>query len=178
MDKKVMSKYWWAMILRGILAILFAILALFWTGFTLELLVLVFGAFVLVEGIVSIFGSVGAAEAHKEWWAYLLRGILGIVVGLLILFWSGITAAVFVYLIAIWAVLMGIIELWMSSKFIEGIPGKWAVTTVGILSILVGIIIMIFPYSSLIIITWLIGIFALISGISLIVFGFQIKNPA
>lgn len=178
MGKKAMSKYWWAMIMRGILAILFAMLALFWTHFTLELLVLVFGAFVLVEGIISVFGSIGAAEEHKQWWTYLLRGLLGILIGLLILFWPGITVIVFVYLVAIWAVLMGIMEIWVGSKLLEEVSGKWALTTIGVISIIVGIIIMIMPYASLTIITWLVGIFALISGIGLIIFGLQIKNPS
>ena len=176
MGKSVMKKYWWSIVVRGIAAVLFAILAIFWTKFTLELLLTVFGVFILVDGIVSIFGGINAAKEHHEYWLYVLRGIVGILLGMITIFWPGITGLFLAYIIAIWAILIGFMEIWISSKFTHEVDGKWIMTTSGVLSIIIGIIILIFPSTSLITITWIIGLFALIFGVGAITFGFQVKK--
>jgi len=176
MAKNALQKYGTPMITRGIIGILFALLLLFWTKEVLEVLVFIFGFFVLLDGIVSIIGAFGAKGEHEEWWIYLLRGIIGIIVGVLIFTWPGVTALVLIYFIAIWTILMGAFELWLSSKILKDTAGKGILTVVGIVSIVIGLFFVIAPYSSIITVTWLIGLFVLISGISLIVFGTQIKN--
>ena len=176
MSKSVLAKYWWTLVLRGIVAILFALLCLFWTKDILNLLVILFGVFILIEGLVSIFGAVNAAKEHNEWWIYVLRGLAGIILALMVFFWPEITAVILVYFIAIWAIVMGAIELFLSSKFVKEISMKWILTGIGVFSLVIGLIILFFPYTSLLTIVWVIGLFTLISGIGLIAFGLQVKK--
>jgi len=176
MTKNILAKYWWALVIRGLAAILFALLCLFWTKDVLNLLVILFGVFIFIEGLVTIFGGFNASKEHSEWWIYLVRGLAGMFIGLLVFFWPAITAAVLVYLIAVWAIVMGIIELLLSSKFVKEISMKWILTFIGIFSLAIGFIILFYPYTSLLTIVWIIGLFTLISGIGLIAFGLQVKK--
>lgn len=164
------------MIFRGIIAILFAILALFWTQDTLRILVILLGVYILIDGLISIFGSIGAKVDHGQWWLYLLRGIVEIIVAILVFSWPAITLAILVYLVAIWAIVSGIVELCVAPKMGPDAAGKSILITIGIISLLFGIIVLFLPGASLIVITWLIGLYALVAGIALIAFGSQLKR--
>lgn len=177
MTINMLSKYWWAIVLRGSLAVVFALILLIWTKDTLSILVIIFGLFVLIEGLISIFGAIGASkDNHSDWWGAHLRGLIGIIVGFVMLLWPIETVVVFTYMVALWALLMGVLEIWLSTKIVREFAGRSVVLTLGILSLLIGIIIFILPYGSLMTIIWIIGIFCLITGISNIIFGFQVKN--
>jgi len=176
MTRSTLKKYWWAITSRGLLAILFAIFVLFWTKGVLELLILMFGLFVLASGLINIFSAFGAKGEHDQWWVYILKGIFEIVIGIITFTYPAITAVFLVYLIAIWALILGIVEMWLSSTIIKEVAERWVLTTMGIFSIIIAILFFIFPLSSIVTITWLIGLFALISGIGMVIFGLEIKR--
>src|SRR5215468_4102306 len=99
MDSKVVSRIWWSVVLRGVLAILFGIVAFFYTGQTLLALVYVFGVFAVLPGIVTLVAAVRAGEAHQRWGWLAASGLLGVVIGVVAFAWPGVTALVFVFLI-------------------------------------------------------------------------------
>lgn len=176
MTRSILKKYWWAITARGLVAILFALLALFWTKNVLEVLILIFGIFVLASGLLNIFGAFSARDAHEHWWVYILRGIFEIIIAVITFTYPEITAVFLVYLIAIWALVLGIIEIWLSSTIMKEIAERWILTTMGVFSIIIALLFFIFPLSSVVTITWLIGLFALISGIGMVIFGLEIRR--
>lgn len=176
MPKTTFADYWWTILIRGIVAVLFAVIALFWPGFTLELLILLFALYVLIDGILAIISAIKAAEHHKQWWLFLLEGIVGLTVGILTLIWPQITAVILVYLIAAWAIITGIFEMWAAFVAPFNTGNKVLLGIVGLLSVLIGMILVIHPFEGVIALVWIIGLYAFIVGILFIAFSFQVKN--
>ncbi len=176
MNKNVLSKYWGAILFRGILAILFGLVALFWTGITIEVLVILFALYALIGGVVSIIGSFMAMKDHSNWWMYLLQGIAGVVIGIMVFTWPAITVLILLYFVAIWAIISGIIEIIVSFSEKEEVIGKWVLGTTGIISLIIGFTLFFFPVVSIELLIWIIGVYALIFGVSLSILSFQIKK--
>lgn len=176
MDKKMMGRYWWIIMLRGIIAIIFAMLAIFWTGLTLEILVVLFAIFAIGEGIFAIFSAIEASKHHEKWGSFVLEGALGVIAGILIISWPGISVMIFVYLIALWALITGLVEILIGATAEINDTAKSMMVIVGVLSLILGIAMLVYPGITVAIMVWLMGIYALIAGIAMIVFSFQIKK--
>ena len=108
---RTITHYWWMILLRCIFAILFGIAAIIWPGPTIEVLVLLFGAYALVDGIFAVIVGIQQYGETQRWWAALLEGIAGIVLGVLTLVWPGTTATVLLAFIAAWAIVTGVFEI-------------------------------------------------------------------
>lgn len=173
-SEKKMAKHWWAVLLRGIVAILFGFVALFASGLTLNVLLILIVFFLIVGGLASIVGSLLATD-HKHWWIMLLNGLISIAVGIIIFSWPAITLLIMVALVAIWAILTGLFELFASLSASWAAPGKAMVALVGVLTIILGIVMLVYPGVTINVAVWLIGLYALIIGISLVFFGFKLK---
>src|SRR5512139_2152735 len=119
------TQNWWTFAVRGVVAVIFGVLALIWPGQALQALVLVFGAYALVDGIFAIFAGIAARGYFDRWWAVLLEGVAGIVIGLLTFFWPSITAFVLLYFIAAWALITGIFEIVTAIQLRREITGEW-----------------------------------------------------
>jgi len=172
---RILSRDWWIYVLRGILAIAFGLLALIWPGLTVGILVLLFGIYVIFEGILAL--SAAFRNRHRKvWWVLLLEGIAGIVVGLFAFIWPGLTAVVLLIFIAVWAILTGILEIGAALQLRKQFKGEWALLLTGILSILIGLILMINPGAGVLAVVWLIGIYAILFGVLLTILGFKAKN--
>lgn len=165
---------WWMFAVRGVLAIIFGGVALIWPGQTLQALVLVFGAFALVDGIFAVIAGIAARGTFDRWWALLLEGMVGIVIGLATFFWPGITALVLVYFIAAWALITGILEIVAAIQLRRVITNEWMYILGGLISILFGILLFVFPGSGAVSLVWMIGIYAIFFGISEIIFAFRL----
>lgn len=176
MKKGTLTRYSWAMIIRGIIAILFGVLALFWPDITIELLVFLFAFYVLFDGIIAIIAAISSMAHHKQWWAFLLEGLLGIAAGIFALILPAVTLFVLIYIIAAWAVITGLMEIIavFSVGWDEGT--KLLIGLAGLVSIILGLIIFLYPSASLLVLSWLIGIYALLFGILLMIFGVQVKK--
>jgi uncharacterized membrane protein HdeD (DUF308 family) len=173
----LLARNWWALALRGLAAILFGILAFAWPGITLFVLVIFFGAYMLVDGIFAIVAAVRAAGEQARWWLLLLEGILGVVAGLVAFFWPGLTALALLYLIAAWAIVTGIIEIVEAIRLRQEIVGEWALILGGALSVLFGVLLVVIPArAGLLSLTWLIGAYAVAFGVLLVILAFRVRN--
>jgi uncharacterized membrane protein HdeD (DUF308 family) len=170
------SRNWWMYALRGLAAIIFGVVALIWPGLALQALVLVFGAYALLDGIFAILAGIAARGTFDRWWAVLLEGLAGVVIGLLTFFWPGITALVLLYFIAAWAIITGIFEIVAAIQFRRVITGEWMYILGGLLSIIFGILMFFFPGVGALGVVWLIGIYAIIFGITLIIFAVRLRS--
>jgi uncharacterized membrane protein HdeD (DUF308 family) len=166
MDTKIVSQMWWSLVLRGALAVLFGIVALFYTGQTLLALVFVFGFFALLNGILAIVAAVRAGEAHLRWGLLAFSGIIGVAAGLVSFIWPGLTALALVYIVASWAIITGVAEIAFALAVPEALPQPWLAGISGALSVLFGFLLAVWPRSGAVTLTWLLGIYAIAYGIS------------
>ena len=162
--------------LRGVVAIIFGVVAFAQPVQALQALVLVFGAYALVDGIFAVIAGIAARGYFDRWWAVLLEGMVGIVIGLLTFFWPNITALVLVYFIAVWALITGIFEIVVAIQLRRVITGEWMLILGGLLSIILGILLFVFPGAGAVSLVWMIGIYAIVFGISEIIFAFRLRG--
>jgi len=172
----IVFRHWWAVVLRGVIAILFGLMALTWPRPTLEILVIFFGAFALVSGIFAMVVALGDRGMHERWSMLLAEGVVGIGIGLITFFWPLITALILLYLIAIWAIVTGVMEIAVATWMHRTAGNEWMLLLGGITSLLFGLLLAALPGVGLLALTWLIGIYALVFGVLLVFLGFQRKR--
>ncbi len=165
------AKHWWVLLVRGILAVLFGVAVFAWPGPTLVALVFLYGAYALVDGVTALW--VGALS--HAWWL-VLSGVLGIAVGIGTFFYPGITAVALFCLIAAWAVIRGIFEIVAAIQFRREIRGEWVLILGGIFSIIFGVVLFAYPVPGVLVLAWLIGSYALVFGVTMIVLAFQLHG--
>jgi len=165
---------WWALALRGALAILFALVAFFWPGLTATVLILLFGAYVFVDGIFALIAGLRAARQQGRSAALLTEGVLNIVIAMLVFAWPEAALVALVYLIALWAIITGIALIAAGIALIRH-SGEWLLVLGGIPSILLGIVLFIEPEAGVIALSWWLGIYALLFGILLLSAAFRIR---
>ena len=173
-----LSRNWWVFLLRGIVGILFGVLAFMRPGITLGVLVLLFAFWALFDGVFSLISSIGAAEAKEPWWPLVFIGLLGIAAGIFTLRYPGVTTLTLLFVIAFWSIFRGIFEIIAAVRLREIIQGEWWLILGGIASIVFGVLLVTYPASGLLAVIWLIGLYAVIFGITQIMFGFRLKNLA
>jgi uncharacterized membrane protein HdeD (DUF308 family) len=166
---------WWALALRGALAILFALVAFFLPGITATALVLVFGAYALVDGIFALIAGLRAARHHGRSAPLLIEGILNLLIGMLVLLWPGAALVGLVYLIAIWAVVTGVLLIAAGIALIRH-SGEWLLILGGIISVLLGIVLFFAPGAGIVALSWWLGVYALLFGIALLMTAFRIRH--
>jgi uncharacterized membrane protein HdeD (DUF308 family) len=156
------ARRWWMVALTGLLALVFGITALVWPQLTLQSLVVVFGVFALIDGILALVMGIAARG-----WVPALAGIAGIIFGVLTIAWPNISGLVLLYLIAAWAVITGTLEILATIELRRMIGGDWLLIIDGALSIVFGLLLVAFPGPGAIGLVWLIGAYAIVSGILL-----------
>jgi uncharacterized membrane protein HdeD (DUF308 family) len=172
----VLAGNWWALALRGLFALLFGIAAFVMPGLTLAALVLLYGAYALVDGVFAVVASLAGRTFGTPWWAMLIRGLLGIAVGIVTFVWPGITELALLYIIAAWAVVTGGFEIAAAIRLRKEIEGEWLLVLSGALSVLFGLAMMVFPAAGALAIVWLLGSYAVIFGVLLLVLGFRLRS--
>lgn len=173
---RMLGENWWVLLIRGIVAILFGIMAFIWPGLTLRTLVLLFGAFALVDGIFGLFGAFSARSYESRWWVAALEAVASIIFGLLVFFWPGITALVLLYMIAAWAIVTGILEIIEAIQLRREIEGEFWLILAGLASVIFGVIVFLFPGAGALSVIWIIGTYAIIFGILLIMLAFRVRG--
>jgi uncharacterized membrane protein HdeD (DUF308 family) len=171
------SGHWWALALRGAIAILFGLAALLRPGIALEALILLFGAYALVDGVFSIVGVFGGTRSGTPRWILLVEGVAGILAGVIAFVFPILTAVVFLYLIAAWAIVTGIAEIATAIRLRQEIRGEWALIVGGVLSVLFGVLLgVVGPFAGLLSLIWLIGAYAIAFGVLLLVTAFRVRG--
>ena len=165
---------WWVVLLRGVVAIIFSILIFTRPIDSTGVLVFVFGAFALATGILAFVTGLSLIGRRGYWWALLIEGLIGIVIGLVAFFWPGITALALLVTIAVWAILSGIFQLVSALFGFEWASHRWLLAIGGILSLILGILLLANPLIGILTVTWLIGIYLLLFGIDQIILGIQL----
>jgi len=168
--------YWWSFFSRGIIAVLFGLVAIFLPGITLDILVLLVGAFFFVDGILSIIGSFGNRMVENRWWLSLLEGIAGVLVGILTIIWPAVTLVAIILMIAVWALITGVVEVVAAIRLRRFIINEWFLALCGILSILFGIVLLFNPGVGAITLVWILGTYAIFFGILLLSLGLKLKR--
>ena len=175
---QAIRRNWWMLALRGALAIIFGLIALLAPGIALLAFVYVFGIYALIDGIMAVYIAIRERGSLSRWAWVLFEGILGIIAGIVAFIYPGLTALVLLYIVAIWAVVTGIMEI-VTAIAIRGFTAReWTLGLAGILSILFGIVLFIFPGTGILSILWLIGVYSIVFGILFIVRAFQMRSWA
>ncbi len=161
-------QYWWVLALGGVFSILFGLAALVWPGLTLIILVWLYGFYALLYGIVQIVGMFRAIGQHRTWWPQLLLGLVSIGAGLFVLFNPGLGSLALLLVIAIWAIVLGTVEV------VTGITqANLLLVVMGVISVLFGLVLFANPFAGALALVWVIGVFATVRGIVLLVGAFQ-----
>src|SRR3989441_9390801 len=140
----VLARNWWARALRGVFTLLLGLAAFVLAGVTLAVFVALFGAYAVIDGVLAIIAGVRAAERHERWWSPVLKGLAGIVAGVLAFVWPALTALALLYLIAGWAIVTGILEI-VAAVHLHRAHGEWLLIPNGVLSVLFGFLVVIWP---------------------------------
>jgi uncharacterized membrane protein HdeD (DUF308 family) len=172
----IYGRYWWSFLLRGALATLFGLIAIFLPGITLEVMTIFLGAFLVVDGLVSFYVSLKGRGRGLNWGVLLLEGLLGIAVGVFTLIWPGITVLAIVLLVAFWAMVTGVLEIIAAVSLRNEIEGEWLLGLSGILSILFSVILFVNPGIGAVTLIWLIGIYAIVFGVAMIFLGLRLRK--
>jgi uncharacterized membrane protein HdeD (DUF308 family) len=170
----VVPRHWWALALRGVAAVVFGILAFTLPGMTLAVLVLLFGAYALVDGVLAIVSALRSSGEHL--WYLLFEGVLGIVAGVAAFAWPGLTALVLLFIIAVWAVLTGLLEVVAAVRLRKAIKNEWAWIAGGVVSVVFGLFMLISPGPGALAFVWLIGTYAIIFGITLFALAWEVRG--
>jgi uncharacterized membrane protein HdeD (DUF308 family) len=174
-DAELLARNWWAVTLRGVVAIIFGILAFVMPGVTLAALIVLFGAYALVDGVFNVIAAV-SGHGGARWWTLLVAGLVGIAAGLVTFFMPGLTALTLVYVIAVWAIVIGVLEIVAAVRLRAQITNEWWLGLSGVLSILFGIVVMVAPGAGALAMVLWIGAYAVIYGIALTVLGVQLRG--
>src|SRR5258706_6003976 len=172
-----LAKNWWLLLLRGIGAIIFGVLAFAWPGVTLLRLILFCGAFGLVDGVLAIIAAVTGGAPGPRWWLAIV-GLLGIAAGLLTFLMPGLSALVLLFFIAGWAIATGVVQIISAIQLRKEIDNEWLLILGGIISVLFGIGVMLAPGAGALALIWVIGTYAIIIGVLLVALAFRLKKHA
>jgi uncharacterized membrane protein HdeD (DUF308 family) len=172
----VFTSSWWALVLRGLTAIAFGVLAFLWPHLTVTVLIFLWGAYALIDGIFAIAAGIKSHGESKRWGVLLLEGLLSLAAGVLAFVLPGITALVLLIMIAAWAIVTGAFEIGAAIQLRKYITGEWLLALAGVASVLFGLALLINPKAGAIAVVWLIGAYAILFGLLLVALGFRLKG--
>ena len=172
-----LAKNWWLLLLRGIAAIVFGVLAFAWPGLTLLTLILLYGAYALADGVIAIIAAIKGDAPAARWWLAIV-GILGIAVGAFTFLLPGMTALILLFTIGGWAVAIGVFQIIGAIRLRKEIDNEWLLILSGVISVLFGVGIVAQPGAGALALVWIIGAYAIIAGVLYIGLAFRLKKHA
>lgn len=175
-ETELLAKYWWAIALRGAAGILFGILAFAMPVLTLAVLVLMFGAYALVDGILNVVAAVSGRSGARPWWALLLAGLVGIGAGLVTFLMPGLTALALAYVIGFWAIAIGVLEIIAAIRLRKVITNEWWLGLSGALAVVFGAVLILAPGPGALAMVLWIGAYAFVYGVFLLLLGFRLRR--
>lgn len=172
-----LAKNWWLLLLRGIAAIVFGVLALAWPGITLLSLVIVYGAYALVDGLFAIYAAITGGNTAPRWWLAIV-GVAGVLAGIIAFVNPIIFGLTLLMLIAAWAIVSGVFEIIGAIRLRKEIDNEWWLILHGVISVLFGLLLFASPASGAVGLIWVIGIYAILGGAILCALAFRLKKHA
>lgn len=173
-----LARDWWIIVLRGLVAVLFGVVAFVWPNLTLAALVLLFGAYVLVDGVLGLVVGLTRKSERRRWWVLALEGLAGIAVGVLTFLSPQVTALVLLYMVAAWAILTGALEIAAAIRLRKEIDNEVLLALSGFVSIALGVLLVLFPGAGAVSLIWMLGAYALVFGVILMALGFRLRARA
>jgi len=171
-----LSRWWWTFILRGLLAIAFGVLAFVAPVWGVAILVALFGAWALIDGVTNIWTGIRTRNVDRNWWLEILEGLVSVAVGVIAFAMPDFAAEVLVILIAVWAIVTGVFQIWAAIRLRERIRGEFWLGLAGVASILFGVILLVFPAAGALALVWLIGSGAIAIGVFLTILGWRLRG--
>jgi uncharacterized membrane protein HdeD (DUF308 family) len=173
---QILALNWWALALRGAVAIIFGLIAFLMPGVTLYALTILFGAYALIDGIVSLLAAFRSARQGEHWWTLLFEGVMGLGAAAVTAAWPGVTLVVLVFIIAAWAVVTGVFEIIAAMRLRRFISGEWLLVLAGIASILFGVLLFAAPATGAIVLAWWLGAYIFVFGILTLGLAFRLRR--
>jgi len=170
------ARWWWTFIIRGLVAVAFGVLAFLAPAWGIAVLVALFGAWALVDGVTGLVGGIRSRGRDRSWWLSILEGIVGIVAGVFAFLFPVAAAGALIFIIAAWAIVTGLFEIVAAIRLREQIRGEFWLGLAGVASILYGVVIYLFPAAGALSIVWLIGSFAIAFGVFLLILGWRLRR--
>lgn len=172
----LLARNWGWVMLRGVAALIFGLLTLFNPKLSLVALVILFGAYAVVDGVTTIVSAIANRHGERHWVALLLNGVVSLAIGIVTFLWPGITAFALLFLIAAWAVITGVTEIVTAIRLRSVIRNEWLLILAGALSVLFGIVLFMAPGAGALAVVLWIGAYAVVFGILLIILAFRLRN--
>ena len=173
---EALKRNWWVLVIRGVCGIAFGVIAFAYPGLALATLVILFGAWVLVDGVFRIVGATAGRTSDPDWGFHLIVGILGVVIGFLTFSAPGLTALILVIYIGAWALMIGAVEIALAIKLRRELKGEWLLVLMGLASIIFAVVLLWNPGPGALALLWLIASYAIVLGILAIIFGFRLRS--
>jgi uncharacterized membrane protein HdeD (DUF308 family) len=174
----MLARNWWVLLLRGIVAILFGILAFALPGISLASMILLFGAFCLADGLMAAWTAFSNRRQKENSWLLLIGGLVGIGVGLLTIFQPAVTALALLFYIAIWAIATGVVQVLTAIRLRQEIHNEWMLALAGLASVALGVLLMARPGPGALAVLWLIASYAIVFGLLLVVLALEVRRVA
>ena len=171
-----LGRNWWLLLVRGLVAIVFALLTWAQPGVSLAALVLVFGIYVLADGLLGVWSAIAKRRDNRHWWLLLLWGLVGIVVGVMTFIMPGITGLVLLMYIAAWAVITGVLQIVAAIRLRKEIKGEWLLILSGLVSVAFGVLLFLQPGAGALAVAWIIAAYALIFGVLMVLLAFKVRK--
>jgi uncharacterized membrane protein HdeD (DUF308 family) len=171
-----MAHNWWLVVINGIFGVIIGVAAFVWPGVTFQALVLLFGAFAFVDGVLGLAFGLWAASSDMEWWPLVLGGILGVVVGVLAVTRPTEVALALVFVLGTWAMLTGLLEIVAAIRLRKLISSEWLLGLGGVLSILFGVVVLAQPAAGALFVVYLFAVYAILGGLSQIGLGMRLRG--
>jgi len=173
---KILSRFWWMILLRGVVAVIFGIMIFTSPGLSLLSLVFLFGGYAFIDGVGNVVTAIAGRDEQENWWVLLLAGLAGVGVGLLTFFRPGVTALVLLFYIAIWAITTGVLQIVAAIRLRKIIEGELWMVLGGVASVLFGILLVANPGGGALTVLWLIGAYAVAIGAITIILAFRARR--
>ena len=170
------ARWWWTFIIRGLVAVAFGVLAFLAPSWGIAVLVALFGAWALIDGVTGLVGGIRSRGRDRSWWLSILEGIVGIVAGVFAFLFPVQAAVALIFIIAAWAIITGVFEIVAAIRLREQIKGEFWLGLAGVASILYGVVVYLFPAAGALSIVWLIGSFAIAFGVFLLILGWRLRR--
>lgn len=171
-----LTRNWWLVVLRGILAILFGITAFFMPGLAWLSLIILFGTYAILDGVFAMMSGLISSKFSPRWWVFLLEGLISVAAGVAALVRPDLASVALVWLIASWAIVTGVLEIMAAIRLRKEITNEWMLGFAGFVSIVLGVLLFFQPVTGGLVITLMIGAYALIFGIALVALGLRLRR--